>query len=229
MSIVELSNQESGLSAVNAPPQRYRMFVIDDQQLVVDGLVEWVNLNAVEFDVVGTTGLWAEYLDHSWYPGDVVLMTAAELLDSNDALARVKAIREAGAEVVAITSDGSPAGARLFLAAGASAVVSRSQPAAELIGAARNALATSANGSSRAEEKPVEVLTNFDAATLAILRLYATGHSTVDISVSTGTKFELVRSTLQQIRSYYEGTGRQVVSRDDLVRRAAEDGLLAES
>lgn len=228
MSIVELSDLESGNSSVEPNSHRYRMVVVDDQQLVVDGLVEWVHLNAPDFDVVGTIGLWAEFHDNSWFPGDVVLMTAGDLRDDNDAIARVRLIRAAGAVVVVITTDGSAQCEKELLEAGAGAVVSRSQSAAELIGAARDALALTSSASTSSDGDPIVEPSEFDEAALAILRLYATGHSTVDISVSTGTKFELVRSTLQQIRTHYENQGRNAATRDDLVRRAAEDGFLTE-
>lgn len=63
-------------------------------------------------------------------------------------------------------------------------------------------------------------------AELAVLRLYSTGNSTVDIALIQDVKFETVRSTLKRLRERYRAQGRQAVTRGELLRRAAEDGYL---
>ncbi|SKA93399.1 DNA-binding response regulator, NarL/FixJ family, contains REC and HTH domains [Agreia bicolorata] len=202
--------------------------LLDDHVLIIDGLAQWIEMNAPDFTVVAVSGSWEALVAHESFPPDVVLM--ARVIESSLTMRqRIAACREAGSRVVVMSTDGGPEAEADTLAAGADAFVPKSRPAEALLDAARGVLGDTASSKTcpPTQERP-SVSQGPDAWQRRVLRLYATGQSTVDIALIEGVRFERVRGALKQIRAMYESQGRSVATRDDLLRRAAEDGYLSD-
>jgi DNA-binding NarL/FixJ family response regulator len=201
--------------------------LLDDHVLVVDGLAQWIEMNAPDFTVVAVSGSWEDLVAHESFPPDVVLM-ARKIESSSTLEERIRVCVEAGARVVVMSTEAGSEAESQTLAAGADAFVPKSRPAEAVLDAARRVLGDSQAGKSLPSAQGDMQFTTPDAWQRRVLRLYATGQSTVDIALIEGVRFERVRSALKQIRAMYELQGRSVATRDDLLRRAAEDGYLAD-
>jgi DNA-binding NarL/FixJ family response regulator len=214
----------TGAAPQAGAPVRHRLAILDGHALVVDGLSEWIQINAQDFNVVAATASWPDLLVSLDLRPEVVLMVRA--IEPVPLPFRVAKCLEAGAKVVVMSAIDEPELRAEALAAGASAFVSKMRPAAELLDAARWSLNPSSQcpPEDGAQDLPEGTMSDED---LAVIRLYASGHSTLDISLVQGIKFEAVRSSLKRIRQMYEAQNRVVATRDDLLRRAAEDGYLA--
>ncbi|PPF61489.1 hypothetical protein C5E11_15365 [Clavibacter michiganensis] len=201
--------------------------LLDDHILIVDGLAQWIESNAPDFTVVAVSGSWEALIAHESFPPDVVLM--ARVMESTTTLRqRIRICSDAGARVVVMSTEGGPEAEADTLEAGADAFVPKSRPAEALLDAARRVLGDEEAGKDCPSAPPPSLPTALDEWQRRVLRLYATGQSTVDIALIEGVRFERVRGALKQIRAMYETQGRVVATRDDLLRRAAEDGYLSD-
>lgn len=200
--------------------------LLDDHVLVVDGLAHWIEKNAPDFTVVAVLASWEELVQHESFPPDLVLM--ARKIESPSTLQeRIAVCTAAGARVVVMSTETGAEAEQDTLDAGADAFIPKSRPAEAVLDAARRALR---NEGATVPCPPREDTVRSSAPDewqRRVLRLYATGQSTVDIAIIEGVRFDRVRIALKQIRAFYAEQGRSVATRDDLLRRAAEDGYLA--
>jgi DNA-binding NarL/FixJ family response regulator len=205
--------------------------LLDDHVLIVDGLAHWISVNAPDFRVVAAVGSWEQLILDESFPPDVVVM--ARKINSPTTLEeRIRLCTEAGARVVVMSTEAGSEAEGDTLAAGADAFVPKSRPAEAVLSAARRVLGRDEPAAGTiagdAADAPVQQ-SPFDDWHLRVLRLYSRGESTVDIALIEGVRFEHVRKALKTIRATYESQGRRVDTRDELLRRAAEDGYLSES
>jgi DNA-binding NarL/FixJ family response regulator len=206
---------------------RHRVALLDDHVLVVDGLARWIEVNAPDFEVVAVAASWEELVQHPSFPPDVVVM--ARVIDSASTLEeRIAISARAGARVVVMSTDAGEPAERDALEAGAHAFVPKSRPAEAVVDAARRVLGSADTMPVPRAVHEVPQRPGLDEWQRRVLRLYATGQSTVDIALIEGVRFERVRRALREIRSSYEAQGRDVSTRDELLRRAAQDGYLTE-
>jgi len=70
------------------------------------------------------------------------------------------------------------------------------------------------------------VAPKLSAGELRALRLYAAGSTTADVAHEMGVGYETVKTYLRRARAKYTRLGRPAGRRAELVRRAAEDGIL---
>jgi DNA-binding NarL/FixJ family response regulator len=202
--------------------------LLDDHVLIVDGLAHWISVNAPDFHVVAAVGSWEELIADDAFPPDVVVM--ARTIDSPAPLEeRIRVCAEAGVRVVVMSTEAGLEAEDDTLAAGADAFVPKSRPAEAVLVAARRVLGRDQPQADTVVDDPEGQHPPFDDWHLRVLRLYSRGESTVDIALIEGVRFERVRTALKAIRATYESQGRRVDTRDELLRRAAEDGYLAES
>jgi DNA-binding NarL/FixJ family response regulator len=207
--------------------RRHTIALLDDHVLVVDGLAQWIEMNAPDFEVVAVSGSWEALVAHSTFPPDVVLM--ARTIESPSTLAeRIRTCNEAGARVVVMSTEAGSDAEANTLEAGADAFVPKSRPAGAVLDAARRVLGNAEAGKTCPPPNDQGAPQALDDWQRRVLKLYATGQSTVDIALIEGVRFERVRGALKQIRAMYESSGRAVATRDDLLRRAAEDGYLSD-
>ena len=223
-----LSMSATAGEASTASPRK-RLAILDDHIVMLDGLAKWVQVNAPDFEVVAAAGSWVELVDALPRQLDVVIM-AQDVDGPVGVQARIQVCVAAGAKVIIMSTIDSPETRAESLDAGATEFVSKARPAVEVLSAARRSLGSKAPLEAQADEFQGEDSANFPEFSdteIATLRLYSQGYSTVDIALAREVRFDAVRSTLKRIRELYRLQNRQAVTRDELRRRAAEDGYLA--
>jgi len=191
-----------------------RVGIVDDHELLLDGLTTYMLGNASDLDVVISVTGWFEMIRHPAFAPDVVVMDL-QLQEPISIETRVRTCLAAGALVVVVSALDTDEIRERSLAAGASVFVSKSSPADAVLDAVRTAWS---------EKKGKAALVD---TALDTLRLYADGLSPVDIGLQLGISFEAVKNDLSRIRDHYAATGRPARSKQDLIRRAAEDGLVS--
>jgi DNA-binding NarL/FixJ family response regulator len=211
---------------------------LDPHALLLDGLAAWFGEHAPDLDQVACSTSFAEFARSPSFPPDVVVLGLAP--DDRAALeAAVRACRDAGASVVVISDvvgsdSGAPDAAQRLLDAGAGAVVPKAGPARDLLVAVRRVLRARAAGTLTPWDGPARVTSGapepgirFTEDEEETLRLYASGHSPVEVAMILGTNIQAVKNALDRVREKYTSEGRVADRKQDLVLRAAEDGYLA--
>ncbi|WP_157439025.1 response regulator transcription factor [Agreia sp. Leaf244] len=191
-----------------------RVGIVDDHELLLDGLTMYMRSNAPDLDIVISATGWFELIRHPAFAPDVVVMDL-QLQEPIPIETRVRTCLAAGALVVVVSALETDEIRERSLAAGASAFVPKSSPADAVLDAVRSTWAG-------AQERGA-----FVDAELETLRLYADGLSPVDIGLQLGLSFEVVKGHLSRIRDHYAASGRPTHSKQDLIRRAAEDGFVS--
>lgn len=191
-----------------------RVGIVDDHELLLDGLTMFMRSNAPDLDVVISATGWFDLIRHPAFAPDVVVMDL-QLQEAVSIETRVRTCLAAGASVVVVSALENDEIRERSIAAGASSFVPKSSSAGAVVDAVRATW-------SRSEEPGA-----FFDSELETLRLYADGLSPVDIGLQLGLPFEIVKSNLSRIRDHYAATGRPTRSKQDLIRRAAEDGLVS--
>ncbi|WP_353813309.1 response regulator [Agromyces sp. SYSU T00266] len=214
-----------------------RVAILDDHAVIVDGIASWIAEHAPDLGVVIRTTLWLDLIRHPDFPVDLVLMDL-QLGDSVSIESRIRACRAAGAIVVVVTALDDDASRERCLAAGADAFVSKTLPVADVVAEARRALrgerasraSTRPTGSAVGDDAGLEVAAPPEAALSAAERravgLYVQGMSTADVAATMEVGYETAKTYLRRARDKYAKVGRPAGRRAELIRRAAEDGML---
>jgi DNA-binding NarL/FixJ family response regulator len=206
--------------------------IVDDHALILDGLSGWLGTNAPDLDVVARATTWVDLARHPAFPTDLVLMDL-QLKEPISVEARIRICRSVGARVVVLSALDAPDNVRRALEAGAAAFVSKSSPADELLAVIRDVLAPASSGAvawdepARPAARGVTAPLRFTEEEEETLRLYASGHSPVEVAMILGTNIQAVKNSLERVREQYASEGRQADRKQDLMLRAAEDGYLA--
>ncbi len=206
------------------PTGQSRIAIVDDHELLLDGLTTWVRSNASDLLVVASVTGWFDLIRDPEFPPDMTIMDF-QLREPISIESRIRTCLAAGSGVVVVSSlEGDDVNERV-LAAGGAAFVPKSRPASEVVDAVRAAL--HARDSDREGTRVDRVAgLPFDSDVLTALRLYASGNSPVDIAVTMNLPFEYVKGLIATVRNHYIDTGRLAASKQDLIHRAAEDGYL---
>lgn len=223
-------------------PRRVRVGILDDHAVIVDGLASWIEEHADDLDVVIRTTRWLDLVRHAEFPVDLVLMDL-QLDESISIESRIRACRAAGAAVVVVTALDDDASRDRSIDAGAGAFVSKTLPVSELVAIARRvasgermarARAATSAGEGRAHDAdhasghdpgaPADA--GLSDAERRALALYAQGLSTAEVARRMSVGYESAKTYLRRARDKYARVGRPAGRRAELIRRAAEDGLL---
>ena len=212
-----------------------RVALIDDHESVRLGL-EAACANAPATDVVFSGSTVTEYL--GWRtrsgssPADVVLLDLT-LGDGTTATENVLNLIGDGSSVIIHSVADRPAAVREALAAGAAGVVSKSARIDDVLSAVRTV--------SRGEPlnnvewaSAVEGDREFADAQLSarerdVLRLYAAGLPLKIVADRLGVAYSTAKENITRVRVKYVEVGRPAPTKVDLLRRAMEDGILAET
>lgn len=226
------------MSSTDVPGARYRLAILDDHSLIVDGLARWFADGAPEFDVVIAATSWMDLVRSPEFPVDLVLMDL-QLPDGVSIEARVRACRAAGARVIVVTALDDDESRERCMAAGAAGFVSKTLPADVLVDYARRVMRgerlprpVSRLGASRSGESqvgaPVATMSgvHLSPAEEKALRYYAQGLSTLEVGQRMDVGYETAKTYLRRVREKYAKAGRQASRKAELIRRAAEDGFL---
>ncbi|MEN2739506.1 response regulator [Microbacterium sp. X-17] len=207
-----------------------RLAILDDHEILLDSLAAWIDRNAPDFDLVVRAGSWLELVHSDAFPTDLVIMDL-QLRESVSIGARVRTCRAAGAKVVVLSAVDTQEDRDAALAAGAVAYVTKTQPMAELIGAALAAMGREEGQEPAPAWRPRPTVPEASRPKLSdgerqALVLYADGRTTSEVARAMNVQYETAKTYLRRVREKYGKVGRPTSSRADLIRRAAEDGYL---
>lgn len=218
----------------SASGSQVRLALLDDHGLIVDSLATWFTDNAPDFAVVLRATNWMDLIRSPEFPVDLVLMDL-QLADNVSIESRIRACRAAGAKVLVVSALDDEASRERCIAAGAAGFVSKTLPAGELAELARRVArgerlrrgptarvddasgTRGADGAGSAHLSPAEE---------RALRLYAQGYSTLEVAERMEVGYETAKTYLRRVREKYARAGRPASRKSELIRRAAEDGLL---
>ncbi|WP_382307736.1 response regulator transcription factor [Herbiconiux sp. UC225_62] len=211
----------------------YTVGIVDDHEMILDGLSNWIGAHAHDLDVVIRSASWVEMARHPAFPPDLVIMDL-QLKEPISVEARIRICRSVGAAVLVMSALDSPDTVERVLAAGAAAFVSKSRPAGDLVQTARSVLGVVPSRSGQAWDDAPRPIVHGASASIRFteeeeetLRLYASGHSPVEVAMILGTNIQAVKNALERIRAQYVIEGRVADKKQDLMLRAAEDGYLS--
>ncbi len=208
-----------------------RIAIVDDHEAVRLGLMAACAREG--FDVLeeaaGVAELMARLAGRSV---DVVVLDLS-LGDGVPIADNVRVALTTGAGVLIHSIADRPAGIREALAAGAAGVVPKSSATAVVVAAIR-AVAGGQVLNNLEWATAIEADAEFAAVQLGrrereVLSLYASGLPLRIVSERIGIAPSTVREYLDRIRVKYVDAGRPAPTKDDLLRRAVEDGLLPET
>ncbi len=212
-----------------------RVALIDDHESVRLGL-EAACLRSGTKQVVFSGSNVKEYLQwrrrSSEPPADVVVLDLT-LGDGTTVTDNVSRLVADGSSVIIHSVADRPAAVREALAAGAAGIVSKSAPIDDVIAAVR----TVAKGEPLNNVEwasAVEGDRDFADAQLSarerdVLRLYAAGLPLKVVAERLGVAYSTAKENITRVRVKYVEVGRPAPTKVDLLRRAMEDGILAES
>jgi DNA-binding NarL/FixJ family response regulator len=210
-----------------------RVALIDDHESVRLGL-EAACARAqkvVVFSGSNVTG----YLDWRAFsgaaPADVVVLDLT-LGDGTTVTENVRRLVMDGSSIIIHSVADRPAAVREALAAGAAGVVSKASPIGDVIAA----ISTVASGeplnnvewASAVEGDRAFADAQLSARERDVLRLYAAGLPLKVVADRLGVAYSTAKENITRVRVKYVEVGRPAPTKVDLLRRAMEDGILAE-
>lgn len=220
-------------STVAAPA--VRLAILDDHGLIVDSLSTWFADNAPDFTVVIAVTSWMDLIRSPEFPVDLVLMDL-QLGDSVSIESRIRACRAAGSKVLVVSALDDEASRQRCMTAGAAGFVSKTLPADVLVDYARRVahgerLPRPPRGRHETDYNTGATVGHDSDAHLSsaeerALRLYAQGYSTIEVARHMDVGYETAKTYLRRVREKYAKVGRPASRKAELIRRAAEDGLL---
>jgi DNA-binding NarL/FixJ family response regulator len=211
-----------------------RVALIDDHESVRLGL-EAACTRSGGMTVVFSGETVAAYLDWRAFahaaPADVVVLDLT-LGDGATVTENVTRLVADGSPVIIHSVADRPAAVREALVSGAAGVVSKASRTGEVV----DAIATVARGDSLDNVEwasAIEGDRDFADAQLSarerdVLRLYAAGLPLKAVAERLGIAYSTAKENITRVRVKYVGVGRSASTKIDLLRRAMEDGLVAE-
>jgi DNA-binding NarL/FixJ family response regulator len=212
-----------------------RVALIDDHESVRLGL-EAACARAATKDVVFSGSSVTEYLNWRAFstaaPADVVVLDLT-LGDGTTVTENVTKLIRDGSSVIIHSVADRPAAVREALAAGAAGVVSKSSRIDDVIAAIRTvALGEPLNNvewASAVEGDRAFADAQLSARERDVLRLYAAGLPLKVVADRLGVAYSTAKENITRVRIKYVEVGRPAPTKVDLLRRAMEDGILADS
>jgi DNA-binding NarL/FixJ family response regulator len=207
-----------------------RVAIVDDHQLVLDGLVARLALKSSGLTIVAAESTWSGLVGNPGFPFDVVVLDM-HLEDNIPIGTKVRALEAAGTRSVVMSRHADSGSINAAIQAGALALVPKTESAEELITAIKSA-------AKRVHHLPAQtatVLAGFRAAPDAglgrqeqrALMLYAGGRSIKEVAVMMTTTDETVKSYIKRARRKYRQVGIDVGTRILLRRHGIREGWIA--
>jgi DNA-binding NarL/FixJ family response regulator len=206
-----------------------RVAILDDHEVLLDGFTGWIAGHAPDLEVVVAATSWLQLVRDAAFPAELVFLDL-QPRDPVSIEARVRTCRAAGAIVIVLAGSDTPEARERALAAGAAALLPKSLPIAELVDVARDLIAR--RGAAEQLWRPARSFAatpprpRLSPGELTALRLYADGLSTVQVAERMGVRFETAKTYRRRVRRNYAAAGRPAGRKVELIRRAAEDGIL---
>lgn len=203
------------------------MRLIDDHELVGVAL-EYALADSTTLRYIGRAATVSEALADE--PAADLIVLDLRLADKSSPLHNVRALTDAGAEVVIYTSGESPYLIRLAAQAPIAALVRKSAPLSDLVTAlvrcAQGDLTFSTDWAAAILGDEGLDRVGLSAREREVLVLLATGMSTKAAAAQLGIAMPTLEVYLVRLRDKYARVGRPARQRSDLVMRALEDGYL---
>jgi len=181
-----------------------------------------------DLQVVVSAGSWPDLVQSPQFPAEIVLLdfppTGPVSIE-----ARVRSCRAAGATVLVLSNTVTSEARQRVLDAGAAVFLPGSAPSSEVVDRIRLALRRrrGENVSWRPlPGRPVGDRPRLSRGEEQALRLYAAGYSTSEVGARMNVQYETAKTFLRRVREKYARVGRPASKRAELIRRAAEDGIL---
>lgn len=211
-----------------------RVAFIDDHESVRLGLEAACQRDGSK-DVVFSGSNVTEYI--AWRsvnkaaPADVVVLDLT-LGDGTTVTENVTRLVRDGSSVIIHSVADRPAAVREALAAGAAGVVSKSSSIDDVMAAirtvARGELLNNVEWASAVEGDREFADAQLSVREREVLRLYAAGLPLKVVAERLGVAYSTAKENITRVRVKYVEVGRPAPTKVDLLRRAMEDGILAE-
>lgn len=212
-----------------------RVALLDDHAVIVDGIAFWIAENAPDVRVAVRATRWLDLIRDREFPVDIVLMDL-QLVETVSIESRIRACRAAGTEVVVITALDDAVSRERCLAAGAAAFVPKTLPVSDVVDVVRRVAAgermpvrpkSRGGGTETSAARGSHVSdAGLSAAEQRAVTLYVQGLSTNEVAGRMEVGYETAKTYLRRARDKYAKVGRPAGRRAELIRRAAEDGML---
>lgn len=213
-----------------------RIAIVDDEQMVLDGLRAWLLGRSPVIEVVAAVTSWNRLLVHPEYPVDVVLLDL-NLKDGIPVEVKLATLRAAGVATVMISTYEDPAQIRSCIAAGATAYLPKTESAEEMM---RAALAAAAGRTyltpgvaallvtdRQTQGARSDTVPHLSPQETRALTLYASGLPMKAVARRLAVSYETAKDYVDRVRQKYETVGRSARTKVELYQRAVEDGFIA--
>ncbi|MEN9872107.1 MAG: hypothetical protein RL450_42 [Actinomycetota bacterium] len=206
-----------------------RVAIVDDHEAVRLGFAG--ACQEFNFELMGSAPTVPELLAQIEGKDVEVVVTDLSLADGSLVSENVEQLVEAGPAVLIFSIADKPSLMRAALRAGATAIVPKSQPMAELAEAIRLAAkGVIINNPETSAMIDADLL--FKEAKLSIrerevLSLYASGMSLKQVAYELQIKQSSAKEHIDRVRVKYARLGREAATKVDLFKRAVEDGILS--
>lgn len=209
--------------------ERVRVAIVDDHEAVRLGFEG--SCDGFDFDLAGSAGTVDELLAQIKGKDCEVVVTDLSLDDGSLVASNVERLVDAGPAVLIFSIADKPNLMRSALRAGATAIVPKSQPMAELAEAirlaAKGAIINNPETSATIDADKLFKDANLSAREREVLSLYASGMSLKQVAFQLEIKQSSAKEHIDRVRVKYAKLGREAATKVDLFKRALEDGILS--
>ena len=207
-----------------------RVALVDDHQLVLDGLSARLSQPASGIKVVTSASSWSGLLDSPAFPVDVVVLDL-HLEDNIPIGTKLRALGAAGSATVVMSRHTDESSVRAAISAGALGFVAKSDSADELVSAIHAAAAATPHLSENLADSVGSFEPVPDAGLgpreLSALVLYAGGRSIKEVADEMSTTEETIKSYIKRGRRKYKQVGIDIGTRILLRRHGAREGWVS--
>jgi two-component system, NarL family, uhpT operon response regulator UhpA len=220
------------MTSVGTHPRRsskVRVAVLDDHQLIVDGLVARLSVPRARVNVVAGVTNWPSLVSHPEFPVDVVLLEV-NLDDGIPIATKLQTLSAADVCSIVVSWHTDATTVHGVLRAGASAFVGKNESAEELV-ATIHAVASGRERTSPTVERALAEYAaredpNLGRQEQRALVLYAGGRSIHEVASDMQTTDETVKSYIKRGRRKYRSIGIDLGTKILLRRHAIREGWI---
>jgi len=212
------------------PPVRpVHVAVLDDHQMVAEGIAARLNASRPPIEVVATVSSWGSLLAHPAFPVDVVILDL-NLEDNIPVSTKLRALASAGSRAVVISRHTDSGSIHGVIQAGAAAFIAKTE-SAEALAATVLAAAEGTNEHSEAVTRALDEFQNAEDPGLGrqehrALVLYAAGRSIKEVAFDMDTTEETIKSYIKRARRKYRAIGVDLGTKNLLRRYAIREGWI---
>lgn len=207
----------------------FRVAIVDDHEAVRLGFAG--TCAQFDFDLVGSAATVDELLEQIEGKDCEVVVTDLSLADGSLVEENVHRLIEANTAVLIFSIADKPALMRSAVKAGATAIVPKSQPMAELAEAiklaAQGVIINNSETSALIDADKFFKEVNLSPREREVLSLYASGMSLKQVAYQLQIKQSSAKEHIDRVRVKYAKLGREAATKVDLFKRAVEDGILS--